>query len=279
MTNPATRAVMKIYPDDTYVTPESICHPVCRTFPNVSFYWRMCSTLYKASCLAKEGKYDDNKWVISSVAIRNALEICGVRMTFEGLDVLERINPPCVFIGNHMSTLETFVLPSIISPCCPVTFVVKESLMRYPIFHHLMKSRDPIVVQRKEARADFATVMECGLERLAKGISIIIFPQSTRSIALDKRHFNSMGIKLARRANVPVVPMAIRTDAWGMGGFFGLLKDHGPINPKIPVHIRFGEPIFIKDNGKAEHESVYAFIEGALGEWGLPKALQAHSNP
>jgi len=33
----------------------------------------------------------------------------------------------CVFIGNHMSILETFVLPCLIQPHRDVTFVVKES--------------------------------------------------------------------------------------------------------------------------------------------------------
>lgn len=262
------------YPDDVYTTPDTAALPLSSLFPNISFYWRMCATLQHAASLAKRGLYTTADWVASSIAIREALEKCGTRVTIEGFDNIRNLDGPCVFIGNHMSTLETFVLPAMIQVFKPVTFVIKESLMRYPVFHHVMKTRDPIVVERKDPRADFTAVMQGGLERLEKGISIIVFPQSTRRLTMDRQHFNSMGVKLARKAGVPVVPIALRTDAWGMGGLFGLLKDHGPIHPEIPVRFRFGQPLTVEGNGKAEHEAVYAFIENALHEWSIAPVEQ-----
>ena len=270
------------YPDDTYKTPHTAMEPFATFFPNIGFYWRMCATLKKASNLAQRGEYGSNEWVQSSLDIREAMEKCGAKVTIEGLEHVKNMASPCVFVANHMSTLETFMLPGIIRSFIPVTFVVKESLLRYPIFHHVMRSRDPIVVHRKDPRADFSAVMEGGLERLRKGISIVVFPQSTRNLHLDKHQFNSLGVKLARKANVPVIPVALRTDAWGMGGLFGLLKDHGAIHPQIPVRFRFGEPITIEGTGKAQHEAVYNFIAAALTEWGLPPYShpeQAQENP
>ena len=257
------------YPDDPYITPETAALPVSSFFPNLSFYWRMCSTLKLASNIAQAGKYDSDAWIRSSIAIREAMEKCGTKFTIEGFNHFKNLDGPCVFIGNHMSTLETFVLPALIRPFRPMTFVVKRSLLVYPVFCHVMRSREPIVVDRQDARADFTAVMQGGLENIAKGISVLVFPQSTRFPGLKKQHFNSMGIKLAKKAGVPVVPLALRTDAWGMNGLFGLLKDHGPIHPEIPVHIRFGEAMTVTGNGKEEHERVYAFIENALAEWGI----------
>ena len=257
------------YPDDTYVTPPEAALPVSSFFPNLSFYWRMCATLKLAADIAKRGEYTSDRWIESSISIREALEKCGVKIRIEGIQHFKNLNGPCVFVGNHMSTLETFVLPGIIRSFRPVNFVVKESLLRYPVFRHVMCSRNPIVVERKDARADFTAVMQGGLENLERGISVIVFPQSTRNFNLNRQQFNSMGIKLARKANVPVIPVALRTDAWGMGGLFGLLKDHGPIHPEIPVNFRFGEPIAVTGNGKAEHEEAYTFIENALTEWGI----------
>jgi 1-acyl-sn-glycerol-3-phosphate acyltransferase len=40
-----------------------------------------------------------------------ALENVGVRFEITGLDNLKSFEGPAVFIANHMSTLETFVLP------------------------------------------------------------------------------------------------------------------------------------------------------------------------
>lgn len=257
------------YPEDTYVTPLDAALPLSSFFPNISFYWRMYLILKLAANIAKRGEYTSDRWMESSIHIREALEKSGVKITIQGLQYLKNLNGPCVVVGNHMSTLETFVLPSILRQFRPVTFVVKESLLRYPVFCHVMRSRDPIVVERKDPRADFSAVMQGGLNNLERGISVIVFPQSTRSANFSRRHFNSMGIKLARKANVPVIPLALRSDAWGMGGLFGLLKDHGAIQPRLPVHLRFGAPITVTGSGKEEHERVLTFIENALTEWGI----------
>ncbi len=255
---------------DPYITPETAALPLSSFFPSLSFYWRLWGILKRASDKAKAGVYNSDNWIRSSLDTLDALEKCGTRFVIEGFHNFTDLDGPCVFVGNHMSTLETFILPGLIRPLRPVTFVVKEGLLRYPVFCHVMRSREPIVVARKDPRADFAAVMEGGLDNLSRGISVIIFPQSTRRMELSRRHFNSMGVKLARKAGVPVVPVALRSDAWGMNGLFGLLKDHGPIRPQLPVHFRFGEPLVVTGNGKAEHDRVYSFIENCLTEWGMP---------
>jgi 1-acyl-sn-glycerol-3-phosphate acyltransferase len=80
---------------------------------------------------------------------------------------------PVVFVGNHMSTLETFVLPCVIQPVNRVAFVVKESLLTTPFFGPVMRSRDPVVVGRKNPREDLKTVLEQGAEKIKNGISVI----------------------------------------------------------------------------------------------------------
>jgi 1-acyl-sn-glycerol-3-phosphate acyltransferase len=128
----------------------------------------------------------------------------------------------------------------------------------------VMISREPIVVERVNPRNDYKTVMEMGEDRLARGISIIIFPQSTRSDSLDTSQFNSMGIKLAKRCGVPAIPLALKTDAWGNGRVF---KDFGRIDPRKSVHFALGEPIEIGGSGKEEHAQVVRFIQEHLERW------------
>ena len=163
-----------------------------------------------------------------------------------------------------MSTLETFVLPVLISTFKESTFVVKQSLVDYPIFKHIMRSRNPITVGRSNPRDDLKAVLEGGTERLKAGTSIVIFPQTTRTPVFDPDQFNTIGVKLAKKAGVPVVPIALKTDAWGTGSF---IKDYGRIYPEKPVHIAFGEPCEIKDRGNEEHAAIIEFISGKLREW------------
>lgn len=193
-----------------------------------------------------------------------ALEGTGVRFEITGIDDFKGLEGPCVFIANHMSTLETFVLPVIIAPFKMATFVVKESLVEYPVFRHVMRSRNPITVSRTNPREDLKTVFDGGIERLRKGISIIIFPQTTRSTLFDPAEFNTIGVKLAKKAEVPVVPVALKTDAWGNGR---RLKDFGRIDPSMPVHIAFGKPLWIKDRGNEEHREIIGFITERLKGW------------
>jgi 1-acyl-sn-glycerol-3-phosphate acyltransferase len=163
-----------------------------------------------------------------------------------------------------MSTLETFVLPAIIHPIKKITFVVKKDLMEYPIFKHIMLSRDPIAVSRENPREDLKMVLDEGIKRLRSGLSIVVFPQTTRSNTLDPSQFNTIGIKLALKADVPIIPIALKTDAWGTGK---IIKDFGKINPEKKVYFSFGEPLRIKGRGVEEHKRIIQFISTKLKEW------------
>jgi 1-acyl-sn-glycerol-3-phosphate acyltransferase len=250
---------------DTYRTEPRTPSLVARLAPSLVFYTRMVQVVVQASRKAKQGRYHTKEWCESSQSILRALEKVGVRVEVDGIDNFRSLDGPCVFIGNHMSTLETFVLPVIIATIREVTFVVKQGLVEYPVFKHVMRARNPVTVGRSNPRDDLKAVLEGGAERLKAGTSIIIFPQTTRTPILDRDQFNTIGVKLAKRACVPVVPIALKTDAWGTGALF---KDYGRIDPAKTVHIAFGKPLAIRDRGGEEHQQIIDFIEGKLKEWG-----------
>ncbi len=214
--------------------------------------------------LARNGVYDDTEWAASSFYIFDFIEKSGGRFHISGMENITREKEPVLFVANHMSTLETMILPCIISPLKKVTFVVKESLIKHPFFKDVMLSRDPIVVGRADPRKDLEAVMTKGLELLKNGTSIIIFPQSTRSLVFDQSKFNSMGIKLAQKAGVKVVPVALKTDFWGQGK---LIKEVGPIYPEKDIYFRFGEPFIPEGPGKVGNQKVIDFIRDNLSDW------------
>ncbi len=220
--------------------------------------------VWRGSRLARQGGYRTPEWCGSSLATLRALEKVGVDVEITGTEPFKSLEGPCVFIANHMSTLETFVLPAIIAPFKDATFVVKQSLVEYPVFKHIMRSRNPITVGRSNAREDLRAVLEGGAERLKAGLSIIIFPQTTRTPVFDPEAFNTIGIKLAKKAGVPVVPIALKTDAWSNGRF---LKDYGKIIPSRRVRFDFGKPMLIRDRGVEEHAAIIQFISSRLREW------------
>lgn len=213
---------------------------------------------------AMNGVYTTKEWTDSSNEIVRLIERIGGSFRIEGMENIVTTAEPVVFISNHMSTLETMIFPGLIAPHRKVTFVVKDSLVKHPLFGAVMRSREPIVVGRTDPRKDFETVMTEGAELLKKGISIIIFPQSTRSSEFKPEEFNSLGVKLAKKAGVRVVPVAIKTDFWGNGK---LIKEIGKLDHSKLIHVKFTEPFFITGNGKEENQKIIDIILGNLAVW------------
>ncbi|MAT39006.1 MAG: 1-acyl-sn-glycerol-3-phosphate acyltransferase [Ectothiorhodospiraceae bacterium] len=229
------------------------------------FYRKMLGIVFRASRLAKRGKFGAREWTHASHGIVRSLERCGVPVHIEGMQHVRTMDGPSVIIGNHMSTLETFVLPMIVHPIRRCTFVIKPSLMEYPVFGHIMQAVEPIVVSRNDPRKDLMTVLDEGTRRIERGMSVILFPQRTRSDTFDADSFNSLGIKLAERTGVPIIPLALKTNAWSNGK---LIRDFGPIRPDCPVHIRFDSPIFLSDTKRKEaHQKTIQFIQQALRDF------------
>ncbi len=253
------------FQEDCYHTQPRSVSWIAKTFPSLCFYPQIIRLVMRNARLAGKGQYDVAAWRTGSIDSVKILESVGCQIHITGMHHLHDLEEPCIFIGNHMSTLETFVLPSILlTGKTDLTYVVKRSLTEYPVFKHVMNSRNPIVVDRINPRDDLKTVMAEGAQRLKDGYSVIIFPQHTRSVEFDPEAFNSIGIKLARKAGVKVVPMAMKTWAWSHGRF---LKDFGPLVPSRPVHFAIGEPMEIEGKGQTEHDQIVQFIQQHMAEW------------
>lgn len=255
------------FPSDTYFTPSGTGGKfLSRLFRNsgLLFIIRFLPLVFKTRRIAVKGKLDRQAWAISSHSVLKLIESFGGRFHIEGLDNIRKAEVPVVFVSNHMSTLETMVFPCIIAPDKKVTFVVKDSLVSHPVFGPIMRSRKPIVVSRTNSREDLALVMNQGEKLLKEGISVIIFPQKTRKVDFVPDEFNSLGVKLAGRAGVHVIPVAIKTDFWGNGKF---IKELGPIDADKTIYMTFEKPMHIQGTGKKEHQKIIEFISGKMEEW------------
>ena len=255
--------------DGTYRTQPRRVSWFARRFPSTAFYTRFLFIVLRSARLAKRGKYGDKEWSDSSHETLHALEASGVTFEITGLDQLAKVRGPCLIVANHMSTLETTIMPGLIAPYRRVTFVVKKALTTYPIFKHVMRSRDPIAVSQTNPREDLKEMLHGGAQRLAKGVSLVIFPQGQRTPEFHPERFNSIGVKLASRAKVPIIPCALDTNAWGLGR---IVPEFGRIDPTRPVRFAFGEPIEVEGRGADEQAEVIQFILDKLAGWGVPAA-------
>ena len=249
---------------DTYETTPQAVSWFSSHFPTLAYYPRFLRVVVKAGALAKRNQYNAEEWSSSSWRVLRDLETVGVRATICGIQNIAKLESPCLIIGNHMSTLETTGLPGVIRPHRKVTFVVKASLLKVPFFKHVMRSRDPVVVGRTDPRTDLKNMLEGGVNRLNSGTSIVIFPQGERTTTFSPEKFNSIGIKLAKRANVPIIPVALKTDAWGVGK---RIPDLGRVDPSKKVRITFGKPMTVEGRGNDTQQAIIKFIQEHLARW------------
>jgi 1-acyl-sn-glycerol-3-phosphate acyltransferase len=96
----------------------------------------------------------------------------------------------------------------------------------------------------------------------------VIFPQSTRRIDFRPEEFNSLGVKLACKAGVQVIPFALKTDFWLNGK---VVKDLGPLDSRNKnIYFSFGQPMDVRGSGKIENQEIIRFIRESLENWKKP---------
>lgn len=236
----------------------------CLGWSDVWIYFRIVQVVASGNRLARRGLFSRQCWAEHALAMLSAIEGGGGRVRIHDVGPVAALSGPAVFASNHMSIIETLLLPLILLQFADVTTVVKSSLLDYPLFGRILRVLKPISVERKNPRDDLKTVLKEGEEALKRGVSVVLFPQSTRSVRFDPAAFNSLGMKLAKRADVPLVPVAVKTDFQGIGRVF---RDLGPFDRGKMLHFRIGSPLRIAGNGRAEHAAVVRFIEESLAAW------------
>ncbi len=258
-------ALQPFFPDNDYRTPPGRERLLHRLLLRSRIYYMsgLIRIVLRYRRQTLNGTFDKATWARAAMDFFDLMESCGGQFRISGLNNPRSCEGPLVFIANHMSTMETMILPALVFPWKNAIFVVKQQLRDVPLFGPYVQ--DCIAVTRTSPADDFKQVMTIGCEKIARGCSVIIFPQATRSAVFDPEAFNTLGIKLARRAGVAAMPVALKTDFWGTGA---LMKDFGPINTGSTIHIEFGEALTVSGAGKAEHERTVGFIRGRLLSWG-----------
>jgi len=129
---------------------------------------------------------------------------CSIDYKIEGAENIIR-NEGFIIMSKHQSALETMLVQRIFPP---LTFVVKRELIWIPFFGWGLKSMDPIAIDRSAGRRAIVHIVKQGIDRLNKGICIVIYPEGTRSRPGTKRRYKLGGAILAEKSGRKVIPVA-----------------------------------------------------------------------
>jgi 1-acyl-sn-glycerol-3-phosphate acyltransferase len=148
-----------------------------------------------------------NLWVLK--------HLCHIDYRVEGKENIP--DEACIIFSKHQSALETMMVQRV---CPPLTFVVKKELLWLPFFGWGLRALDPIGIDRKSGRRAVVQIVEQGIERLKKGIWIVIYPEGTRSKPGSKLPYKKGGAILAAKSEYKVIPVAHTAGEFWPKGFF-----------------------------------------------------------
>jgi len=128
----------------------------------------------------------------------------GVRVEIEGL---ERLTPgrTYVFVSNHQSHYDTAVLFAVLP--YQLRIIAKDALGRFPILGWHLRRTGHILVDRK--RPDRAAIFKWAGRLTSLGLSLIVYPEGTRSSDGRVAPFKGGSFHIALQAGLPIVPLSV----------------------------------------------------------------------
>lgn len=185
---------------------------------------------------------------------RILLFLSGVTVEIKGTENLLQ-NSPQILASNHKGAFDILALQAFI----PIQFrwVAKKSLFKIPIIGWSMSLAGYISIDRERAGSAYKSI-ERAAEKVKKGVSVLIFPEGTRSSTGSLLPFKRGGFLLAIKSGVPIIPVSIR-------GTENLMKKESILIRPGVVKVVIGKPIPVSDTDeKLLMEMVRKAIEEGL---------------
>ena len=135
---------------------------------------------------------------------RLILATTGVHVDVVGLDRLEP-DRAYVFVSNHQSIYDIPIL--FWSLPHQLRIIAKESLGQFPFLGWHLRRTGHMLVDRK--RPDSTRVIHWAERLTSKGLSLIVFPEGTRSRDGRVARFKGGSFYVALEAGLPVVPLSV----------------------------------------------------------------------
>ena len=134
---------------------------------------------------------------------------------------------PYVMVSNHESFVDMLLLSHL---KMEMKYLSKESFLRIPLVGWMMKMSGDVSVLRGDRSSGAAALIVCE-KWLKRKMSVMIFPEGTRSFDGEMRGFKDGAFILAIRTQTPMLPVvvhgtrsALRKSDWRMGDAKGEVR-------------------------------------------------------
>jgi len=199
------------------------------------------------------GSYSKIIYYLAKAWTNSILFSAGVKLKIVGLEKIDK-SKSYIFIGNHQSHFDVLSVFSALP--LTVRFMAKKELFTIPVFGWALYASGTIRIDRTN-RSRAITSMNNALDRIRKGVSVVVFPEGTRSEDGKIRDFKKGGFVLAIKGEIPIIPISIS------GSRFILRKHSNRIYPGN-IKILINDPINTKDYGYQEREKLNDYVRNII---------------
>jgi len=112
---------------------------------------------------------------------------------------------PYVVVSNHESFVDILLISHLPTE---MKWMSKIEILRIPLVGWMMRLSRDIPLERGDATST-TKALGAARERLASKVSIMIFPEGTRSKTGELREFKTGAFRLAIEAEAPILPLAV----------------------------------------------------------------------
>lgn len=142
---------------------------------------------------------------IARLWAKSILFASGIKVSVKGFSNLDP-ESPCIYMANHMSNFDIPVLQAYLA--VQFRWLAKAELFKIPLFGQAIKRAGYISIDRSDRNAAIKS-LNTALKMVKAGMSVLIFPEGTRSHDNTIRPFKKGGFILAMNTGVPIVPVII----------------------------------------------------------------------
>ncbi len=139
---------------------------------------------------------------------------------------------PYVVVSNHESYADIFLMSHF---PWEMKWLSKHTIFQIPVMGWMMRMALDVPVRRGQRESAVAALNECR-DRLARRVSVMIFPEGTRSRTEDLLPFKDGAFHLAIQARVPILPVALAGTRDCMAkGSFAFRRAHARARVLAPI--------------------------------------------
>lgn len=168
----------------------------------ITLFFQIKLAIYKR--IKSEEEYDKEVHKTVMNWSKNILKAVGVKVNIKGIENIP--DETCVFVSNHQGNFDFLVILANIDKS--IGFLAKKEILKIIIVSNWMKKMHCVFIDRSDIKESLKAINE-GIDNVKKGYSMVIFPEGTRSKSSDMGEFKKGALKLATKANVPIVPLVI----------------------------------------------------------------------